>query len=93
MTTLSPIEIATGPRQLMATTQDERHRKMLTNYCRHAMLEVSGRWEEILVPEMMVPHPRYRINFGGQEIVMDGMAESSRSTRRPRSRAPPCSLP
>ena len=59
--------------ELLPKTDNPRHRAMLKNYRRHALLEVSGRWREILVPEMIVDHPVYRINEMGQSLVLDGM--------------------
>ncbi|WP_280180846.1 hypothetical protein [Nocardia farcinica] len=49
------------------------YRKILINYRRHALLEVSGRYDELLQPEMTVAHPRYRIFEGGQGVILDGM--------------------
>lgn len=48
---------------------------MLKNYRRHALLEVSGYWEDILVPEMTVDHPLYRLTERGKTFVCDGMDE------------------
>ena len=58
--------------RLLEVTEDPRHRQILENYRRHALLEVSGRWPEILEPEMTVEHPVYRINEGGRSMVIDG---------------------
>ncbi len=63
------------PDRLLAETENPRHRKILMNFRRHAMLEVSGRWKEILVPEMMTAEPVYRINEGGRSFQLVGMAE------------------
>ncbi|WP_172652901.1 hypothetical protein [Rhodococcus opacus] len=49
------------------------HRKILVNYRRHALLEVSGRYEELLTPNMTVAEPHYRIFEGGQGVILDGM--------------------
>ncbi|MFD7009750.1 hypothetical protein [Rhodococcus jostii] len=49
------------------------HRKILINYRRHALLEVSGRYEELLAPTMTVAEPHYRIFEGGQGVILDGM--------------------
>ncbi|MFD2473512.1 hypothetical protein [Amycolatopsis silviterrae] len=48
---------------------------MLKNYRRHALLEVSGFWEDILVPAMIVDDPLYRISERGQTTVCTGMEE------------------
>nr|WP_159059420.1 hypothetical protein [Streptomyces antibioticus] len=58
-------------RQLGLVT-DPRHRAILTNFRRHAMLEVSGRWPEILDPDLTVSHPVYRIAEGDNTAVFDG---------------------
>jgi hypothetical protein len=42
------------------------HRAIIQNYRLHAMLEVSGRWQEIFVPGMAVERPLYRI--GGTKV-------------------------
>jgi hypothetical protein len=63
------------PDRLLAETENPRHRKILMNFRRHAMLEVSGRWKEILVPEMMTAEPVYRINEGGRSFQLVGMGE------------------
>jgi hypothetical protein len=59
--------------ELLKATENPRHRKILKNFRRHAMLEVAGRWPEILVPEMTVPHPVYRIYEAGKLMILDGM--------------------
>ncbi|EID71905.1 MULTISPECIES: hypothetical protein [Rhodococcus] len=49
------------------------HRKILINYRRHGLLEVSGRYEELLAPNMTVAEPHYRIFEGGQGAILDDM--------------------
>ncbi|WP_419229208.1 hypothetical protein [Gordonia sp. CPCC 205515] len=49
------------------------HRTILINYRRHGLLEVSGRYEDLLAPNMTVAHPHYRIFEGGQGVILDGM--------------------
>lgn len=58
---------------LIDTLTNEHHRKILINYRRHALLEVSGRYEELLAPSMTVTHPHYRLFEGGQGTILDGM--------------------
>ena len=58
--------------RLLEVTENPRHRQILENYRRHALLEVSGRWPEILDPEMTVEHPVYRITEGGRTMLLDG---------------------
>lgn len=50
-------------------------RRILINYRRHGLLEVSGRYEELLAPNMTVAHPKYRIFEGGAGVLLDGMDE------------------
>ncbi|MFT3864300.1 MAG: hypothetical protein QM729_08510 [Solirubrobacterales bacterium] len=59
----------------IARTEDPHHRAILENYRRHVYLEVSGRIDEILSPEMTVEHPHYRISWAGQVRVLDGTRE------------------
>ena len=58
---------------LIDTTENPRHRKILINYRRHALLEISGRYPELLEPEMTVRHPHYRLFEGGEGVIIDGM--------------------
>jgi hypothetical protein len=58
--------------ELLRTVENPRHRAILGNYRRHALLEVSGRYEEILTPAMTVAHPVYRLTEGPHTIVLDG---------------------
>src|SRR5215467_9549336 len=41
--------------QLIEQTEKPLHRAFLKNYLRHALLEISGYWEQILAPELTVP--------------------------------------
>ncbi|MFI0424514.1 hypothetical protein [Spongiactinospora sp. 9N601] len=68
-------DITTGVDAALAVVENPRHRHMLKNYRRHALLEVSGFWEDILTPAMTVDHPVYRITERGRTTVCDGMAE------------------
>jgi hypothetical protein len=61
--------------QLLAEVKDDRHRAILANYRRHVLLELAGRWPEILRPEMTVPYPVYRMAVGGQTTVYSGNEE------------------
>jgi hypothetical protein len=45
--------------EALARTDNPRHIAILNNYVRHANLEVSGLWQGILAPDMMVEHPVY----------------------------------
>jgi len=77
MRTFDVRDVAKKPDELLATTENPRHRAILRNFRRHALLEVAGRWREILTPRMMVDTPVYRINEGGRSIHLTGMAPIS----------------
>lgn len=51
---------------------DPHHRRIVANYRLHAMLEVSGRWEEIFVPELTVEHTFYRVTSAAGVLELDG---------------------
>ncbi|MDI6627750.1 MAG: hypothetical protein QME72_08530 [Rhodococcus sp. (in: high G+C Gram-positive bacteria)] len=57
---------------MIDTLDNPLHRKILINYRRHGLLEVSGRYEELISPSMTVPHPHYRLFEGGQGTIIDG---------------------
>ena len=49
--------------ELIAVTENPRHRYLLQAYDRHRNLEHAGRYEEIFAPEMTVEHPVYRFSM------------------------------
>ncbi|MGH2914944.1 MAG: hypothetical protein ACRDMX_08145 [Solirubrobacteraceae bacterium] len=55
--------------ELLATTDNPRHRYLLRAYDRHRNLEHAGRFEEIFAPEMTVEHPVYRFTMVGQPAM------------------------
>ena len=57
MRTFDVRDVVKAPDELLARTDNPRHRAILTNFRRHALLEVAGRWPEILTPQMMVDTP------------------------------------
>ena len=75
MKMFNPVDVCISPDQMLQTTDNPRHRAMINNYRRHAMLEVAGRWKEILSTDMMVPEPSYRIYYMGQALVLTGRDE------------------
>lgn len=75
MQTFDVRNVVKAPDELLAGTDNPRHRAILQNFRRHAMLEVAGRWREILTPRMMVDTPVYRINENGRSVRLSGMAE------------------
>jgi len=69
------LDVLAVPREadrLLGIVTDERQRAILENFRRHAMLEVSGRWPEILAPELTSSHPVYRVAAGTTTEVFDG---------------------
>jgi hypothetical protein len=68
----SPLTHTQTADALLKTLVNPHHRAIIANYRRHALLEVAGRWPEILVPEMTVDHPVYRISVDGKTTVLDG---------------------
>jgi hypothetical protein len=51
--------------RLLATLENPRHRRIVANYRRHALLEVAGEWEPIFAPDMTIETPEYILEFGG----------------------------
>jgi hypothetical protein len=47
--------------ELFAKTPDPRQRAMILSMRRHILLEMSGRWREVLTPEYCVDNPKYRV--------------------------------
>jgi hypothetical protein len=57
--------------RLLETLDNPRHRRIVANYRRHALLEVTGQWEQVFEPEMTIETPVYIVEFGavGGEIL------------------------
>ncbi|MFF2546522.1 hypothetical protein ACFVUY_28735 [Kitasatospora sp. NPDC058063] len=56
-------------------TEKPLHRAILKNYLRHLLLEVSGYWDQIIVPELTIDDPQYRVGDRGTVLVLNGKAE------------------
>src|SRR4051794_26172533 len=56
--------------ELIAVTENPRHRYLLQAYDRHRNLEHAGRFEEILAPEMTVDRPVYRFSLLDQPPML-----------------------
>jgi hypothetical protein len=67
-------DVPKGVDAQLAVVENPNHRHILKNYRRHGLLEVSGLWPEILIPELTVEDPVYRISENGHTINLDGMA-------------------
>lgn len=81
LTTLEPtpgFDVTLLPRKIeevLAVTEKPLHRAIMKNYLRHALLEISGYWDQILVPELTIAEPAYRITERGQTHVLTGHDE------------------
>lgn len=61
---------------LLESVDNPLHRRILLNYRRHAILEITHQKELILLdPEMTVPHPRYMLNVNDTSVILDGAEE------------------
>lgn len=60
---------------MIESTENQIHRKILVNYRRHGLLEVSGRYLELLAPNMTVAEPLYRIFEGSGSVILQGMEQ------------------
>jgi hypothetical protein len=57
---------------LLARTTSTFHQAILKNYLRHALLEISGYWDQILVPALTIDDPFYRVAEAGDMHVFIG---------------------
>jgi len=60
--------------QYLERTEKPLHRAILKNYFRHILLEVSGYWDQIVVPELTIDEPRYRVGDRREMRVLTGKA-------------------
>ncbi|WP_353171541.1 hypothetical protein [Acinetobacter rudis] len=60
---------------MIEASTNPMHKKILINYRRHALLEVAGRYDELLAPNMTVAEPKYRIFEGNSSILLEGMQQ------------------
>jgi hypothetical protein len=59
--------------RLLEVTENPRHRRILENYRRHAILEICGEWEAIFTPDLTVEEPVYYFNIQGYDgVVVNG---------------------
>jgi hypothetical protein len=81
MTTMeipSKFDVTHWPRNVeryLEQTEKPLHRAILKNYLRHLLLEVSGYWDQIVVPELTIDEPVYRVGDHGSVEVLHGKAE------------------
>jgi hypothetical protein len=67
-----------GAERLMEKTTNPRHLAILRNYRRHAMLEVSGRFDEIFDPSMTIETPQYVSYTPNGCQILDGVEDVMR---------------
>ncbi|MFG1667730.1 hypothetical protein [Streptomyces sp. Y7] len=72
------LDITTQTRHLDAlieTLDNPLHRKIISNYRRHAILEITGNATKIFTPDMTVENPVYYLNIAGQSVTLNGRDE------------------
>lgn len=62
-----------GIDRVLAVTTNPRHRFLLMAYRRHLYLEMSGRYDEVFTPDMMVEHPVYNLHALGFNQRLEGI--------------------
>src|SRR5215468_3471694 len=72
MTTLDITKTNRAVRDLLDRTENPRHRFLLMAYDRHRNLEMAGRYEEIIAPDMMVEEPVYHLHANGLRLKLQG---------------------
>jgi hypothetical protein len=61
-----------GVEKYLEQTEKPLHRAILKNYLRHLLLEVSGYWDQIIVPELTIDEPMYRVGDRDKTLVLNG---------------------
>ncbi|GAA4493577.1 hypothetical protein GCM10023191_031220 [Actinoallomurus oryzae] len=61
--------------ELLQRVENPHRRRILENYRRHALLQVTGRWKQIFVPQMTVEHPVCYLNLNRTSATLDGPDE------------------
>ncbi|WP_059014070.1 hypothetical protein [Mycobacterium sp. M26] len=72
---MAKLDITTQTRNIeafLATLDNPLHRRIIENYRRHAIMEITGNKLEIFSPEMSVDEPEYLINVGGTSMTLTG---------------------
>ena len=70
-------DVTEWPRQVemhLAETRHPLHRAILKNYFRHLLLEVAGYWDQIIVPELTIDEPMYRVGDRREMRILSGKA-------------------
>ena len=71
-----------GLEKQLENVDNPRHRAILKNYRRHGLLEVAGRYQELLAPDMTVEHRSTACTRVAGPSSSTGWNRSSRSTNR-----------
>lgn len=58
--------------KFLESVENPLHRRIISNYRRHAIFEITGNKEKIFTPDMTVEHPRYYLNVNGMSLTLDG---------------------
>ncbi|WP_219471433.1 hypothetical protein [Nonomuraea rhizosphaerae] len=75
---MAKLDITNVPReldQLIKASPNRRRRHILENVRRHYLLELTGRTEQILRPDMTVENPVYYLNLDGASRTLRGREE------------------
>lgn len=59
---------------VLKTIESPRQRALLLNMREHLLLELSGRWREVLVPRLIVDEPSFHLALPDSRWLIDGMA-------------------
>lgn len=75
---MAKLDITTQIRNIdryLETLVNPRHRRIIANYRRHAIFEITGHKERIFTPEMTVEEPVYYLNANGMSLTLQGREE------------------
>lgn len=67
--------LPSGIAEAIESTDNPFHAAMLKNYYLHAVREISGCWDQILIPELTITEPAYRLSVGGISAGLGNHAE------------------
>lgn len=58
--------------QLIESSANPHHQAIMENYRLHGLYEVSGYWDEVVSPDIMVEDPEYRLSIGPEQVTLKG---------------------
>lgn len=76
MSSTPAFDLTSWPREIdivLEHTENPRHRALLLNMREHLLLELSGRWREVLVPRLMVDEPAFHLALPDSRWHVNGM--------------------